>query len=75
MKEKIISILTEVDEEIINYSGSNLFDDGILDSLQVVNLVSKLEDELNIEIDASLVNEENFKTKETIIRTVMGIIG
>ena len=59
---------------IILYNGDNLFDAGILDSLQVVNLIAELEDALDIDIDAAYVVEDNFKTKEAIIAMIEMII-
>lgn len=74
MEEKVFDILREFNEEIVNYDGDNLFDVGILDSLQVVDIVSELEDELDIDIDAKYVIEENFKSKDTIIALVKKIV-
>lgn len=67
MEKKILEILAEVNEDIPSYDGDNLFDAGLLDSLQVVDLVAELEDTFNIDIDAKYVVEDNFKTKEAII--------
>lgn len=75
MKEKIFEILREVDEEIIAYDGDNLFDAGLLDSLQVADLIGELEDVFDIDIDARYVVEENFKTKEAIISLVEKMTG
>ncbi len=74
MEEKILEILTDVNEEIPSYIGENLFDAGLLDSLQVVDLVADLEDTFDIDIDAKYVVEENFKTKEAIINLVKTIM-
>lgn len=74
MKEKILDVLAEVNKDIISYNGDNLFDAGILDSLQVVNLIAELEDALDIDIDATYVVEDNFKTKEAIIAMIEMII-
>ena len=70
MEERILEILAEINEEIPNYDGDNLFDAGLLDSLQAVDLVGELEDEFDIDIDAKYVIEDNFKTKEAIIALV-----
>ncbi len=70
MEERILEILAEINEEIPNYDGDNLFDAGLLDSLQAVDLVVELEDEFDIDIDAKYVIEDNFKTKEAIIALV-----
>ena len=74
MKQKILDVIAEVNKDIILYKGDNLFDAGILDTLQVVNLIAELEDALDIDIDAAYVVEDNFKTKEAIIAMIEMII-
>lgn len=73
MEEKILNVLAEVNEDIVAYDGDNLFEAGILDSMQAVDLVAELEDALDIDIDAKYVIEDNFKTKEAIIAMVKKI--
>ena len=68
MEKKVMELLKEIDEEILGYEGENLFEAGLLDSFLVIDLVSELEDAFDIEIDAKYVLEENFKTKENIIK-------
>ena len=74
MKQKILDVIAEVNKDIILYNGDNLFDAGILDSLQVVNLIAELEDALDIDIAAAYVVHDNFKTKEAIIAMIEMII-
>lgn len=74
MEEKIVEVLKSIKEEIVDFDGDNLFDAGVLDSLQVIDIVSELEDELDIDIDAKYVIEENFKTKDAIVAMLMRII-
>lgn len=74
MKEKVMEILVEVNEEILDYDGDNLIESGLLDSFQVVDLVGMFEEEFDIEIDAELVVVENFRTIETIIEMLEGIL-
>lgn len=47
-----------------------LIEDGILTSLQTVELVMFIEEKYEIEIDPEMVNEENFRT----LATVAGIV-
>ena len=47
-----------------------MMEDGIIDSFTVINIVSELEEEFDIEIDAKYVVAENFKNKEAIIELV-----
>lgn len=70
MEKKIIEILAEINEEIPAFEGENLFDAGLLDSLQAVDLVGELEDAFDIDIDAKYVVEDNFKTKDAIVALV-----
>ena len=74
MKEKVLELLAEVNEDILGYEGDNLVEDGMLDSFQIIDLVEMFEEEFNIEIDAELVVVENFQTKETIIEMLEGIL-
>jgi len=74
MKEKVLEILAEVNEEILDYDGDNLIESGLLDSFQIVDLVGMFEEEFDIEIDAELVVVENFRTKEAIMEMLNGIL-
>lgn len=67
MEEKILELLAEIDEEIISYDGDDLFEAGLLDSFQVIELVEMLEDAFDMEIGAEYVVTENFATKEAIM--------
>ena len=70
LEEKVLSVLSRINEDIVLYDGDNLFEAGILDSLQAVDIIATLEEELDIDIDAESVIEDNLKTKEAIIAMV-----
>lgn len=74
MEEKVLEILAEVNDEILDYDGDNLVESGLLDSFQIVDLVGMFEEEFDIEIDAELVVVENFRTKEAIMEMLEGIL-
>lgn len=74
MEEKILEILEEHCEEALDYDGESMMEDGIIDSFTVINLISDLEDEFDIEIDAKYVVAENFKNKEAIIALVQKLL-
>lgn len=73
MREKLMDILMDIEEEIINYQGNNLLEDGLLDSIQLLDLVEEIEDAFDIHIDADQMVRENFKTVDTILRLVQTI--
>lgn len=70
VKEKIEKILAGIDEEILTYSGDHMLTDGIINSFELFELVSDLEDEFDMEIDAAYVVEEHFGNMEKIIKLV-----
>ena len=67
MKEKIEKILAGIDEELLTYSGDHMLTDGVINSFELIGLVSDLEDVFDIEIDAAYVVEKYFGNKDRII--------
>ena len=74
MQERILEILSEYCEEALTYNGDSMMEDGIIDSFTVINVVSDLEDEFDIEIDAKYVIAENFRNKEAFIALVQKLL-
>lgn len=74
MEEKILKILNEHCEDALDYDGENMVEDGVIDSFSIICIVSDLEEEFNIEIDADYVIAENFKNKEAIFALVKKVI-
>lgn len=44
--------------------------DGLLDSFEIISLISTLEDEFDIEIDAEYVTVQNLANKDSVINLV-----
>jgi len=74
MEEKVLEILGEINEEILTYDGDNLYEEGIIDSMMVIDIVSEIEDQFDIEIDPELVVAENFFNKEAILAFVLPLL-
>ena len=74
MEEKILELLAEIDEGILSYDGDDLFEAGVLDSFQVIELVEMLEENFDMEIDAEHVVAENFATKEAILELMRRLL-
>ncbi len=70
IKDIIIKIIEDIDEEILQYDGPNMFEDGIIDSFAIVELVSDIEKEMKIKIKPEEITEENFKTVDSIVEFV-----
>ena len=70
MERRILEILNEVNEEIIAYDGNNMYEEGIVTSVEVLDIVSMLEDEFDFEMAAEDIIAKNFASKESIIELV-----
>lgn len=66
MQENILRMIEEITDEKVYSAETLLFEEGILDSFKVIELVSELEDHFGIEIDAKYVIDENFCTVSAI---------
>ena len=66
MLEKIIEILQSIREDVDYTKETALIDDGILDSFDVVGLVSELQDEFDVEISVDNLTPDNFNSAQSI---------
>ena len=69
MREKIIEILESVNG-MIDVESSSLIDDEIIDSIELMEIISELEDEFEIEIDMENIVAENFNSVEAMVNLV-----
>ena len=68
MKEQIIKILTELRPEFdFTQEDVNFIEEGMLDSFDMVNLVSELDSTFGISIDGVDILPENFSTVDAIV--------
>ncbi len=66
----IIAILKELHPEV-NYETCNtLIDDKILDSFDIVNLISDLSEEFDITIPVEEINGDNFNSAKSLFEMV-----
>lgn len=66
MKKKIISILSELRPEFDFNESLNFIEEGMLDSFDIINLVTALDSEFSISIDGMDVLPDNFSSVERI---------
>ena len=74
MEEKIIKMLQEINEDIIDYQGENMLADDLIDSFGIIQIIANLEDAFDIEIDAADVTIENFGNKNKIFSFIKSLI-
>lgn len=70
LKEKISQILNRIRPEFDFESSQDFIEDGMLDSFDIVTLVTELENEFSISIDGEDITPENFSNKTTIAELV-----
>lgn len=65
--DKILEILKRVKPEVDFVNGTDLVDEGILDSIDIVTIISEIEDEYKIEIDPDEIDPDNFQSASAIL--------
>ena len=68
--EKLMNILMELDDSIDWENEKALIDDRILDSFGVISLIFELEDQFDIEIEASEIIPQNLNSAEAIWKMI-----
>ena len=64
--EELLSILKELHEDVDFELEEGLVDDGILDSLDIVTLITEINDTFDISIPAEEIIPENFNSAAAI---------
>lgn len=75
MKEKILQTLKEILPQIDFTASDRLVDDGILDSLSIITLVSELSMEFDINFDLDKLEPKNLNSIDAIVETVNQLKG
>ena len=68
--ETLLEILNDIDDTVNWEDETALIDDRILDSFGVISLISELQDQFEIEIDASEIVPENFNSADAMWKMI-----
>lgn len=68
--EKLIEILNSLRPGVDFTAQTNIIEEGLLDSVTIVRLITLLEDEYDIEFSVTDLVPENFRSVETIMNLV-----
>ena len=71
MKEQLLSILNDLRPDVEFEKEEQLIDDGVLDSFDIVSLVSELNSEFVVEINVMDLEPENFNTVEAMLELIV----
>lgn len=64
--EELLEILKGIRADVDFENETGLIDDGILDSFDVVSIISEIDDKFNVQIRISELEPENFNSVESI---------
>ena len=70
MLERVIEILQGIRDDVDYTTETALIDDEVLDSFDVVGLVSELNDEFDVEINVDNLTPANFNSAESICELI-----
>lgn len=70
MMDELMRILEELRPDVDFSSAERLIDDGVLDSFDIVSLVSELNDAFDIEIGVDDLSPENFNSAAAMIKMI-----
>ena len=67
---KLLEILTDINEDVDFINEKALVDDGLIDSFDITSIITALDEEFGVKIEASEIEPENFNSIEAILETV-----
>lgn len=70
MREKVMAILSEICPGVDFAHETALIDDGLVDSLDIVSIVTELMDTFEVEITVDDLQPENFNSVDAIVRLI-----
>lgn len=68
--DELLEILNEIKPGVDFEKETALVDDGILDSLAIIRLVSEIDDEFDVEIGVTDLVSENFNSAKAIMALI-----
>ena len=73
--EKLLEILKQVRPDVDFANETALVDDGILDSFDIVSIISELDDAFGVQIRIAELDPENFNSAQAIWELVQKLKG
>ncbi len=71
--EELLEILSDLHPEVDFEVEEHLIDDGILDSLDIVNLISEISEEFDVSITAKDIIPENFNSAKALYSLIQDL--
>lgn len=71
--EKLLEILKSIRPDVDFENETALIDDGILDSFDVVSIISELDNEFDVQVRITELDPENFNSVEAIWQLIQNL--
>ena len=72
--DRIIELLQEIKEDIDYANETALIDDELLDSFDILQLISAIDDEFDVSIPAAMIIPQNFNSVEALWNMVQELM-
>lgn len=69
--EQLLELLKEVKSDIDFEKETDLVDEGLLDSLEIVTIIASIEEKFGIEIDPDDIDPDNFQSAEAMWEMIL----
>ena len=69
--EKLLNILNDLHSDVDFETEENLIDDGILDSMDIISLISEVSDEFDVTITAKDIIPANFNSAKALYALIV----
>ena len=70
MKEKLLNVLTEIRSDVDFENEKKLIDDGVLDSFDIIQIVTDINENFDVEISVDELLPENFNDIEAMMELI-----
>lgn len=71
--EQLLKLLKEIKKDIDFENATDLVDEGILDSLEIVTIITSIEAVFGVEIDPDDIDPDNFQSAEAMWEMIQKI--
>lgn len=71
--KQLMAILSDIRPDVDFENETALIDDGILDSFDVVSIISEIDDKFGVQIRISELDPENFNSAEAIWKLIQSL--
>lgn len=71
--ELLLELLKEVKSDIDFEKETDLVDEGLLDSLEIVTIIASIEEKFGVEIDPDDIDPDNFQSAEAMWEMIQKI--